>query len=83
MGTAGMTKAAIDRAHSVAAPSHKLWTISCKADYGSQVPLGGLVLRGSASGPKARGLRTKGYECLSPRCGLDPGWSTCPPPPAS
>lgn len=39
MGMAGMTKAAIDRAHSVAAPSHKLWTISCKTDCGSQARL--------------------------------------------
>ena len=66
----------MDRALSVSAPSHKLWTISCKTDWLTGRAVGGLVHRGSANGLKARGLRTKGYGCLSPWCGLDPGWDT-------
>lgn len=76
MGMTGMTEAAMDRALSVSAPSHKLWTISCKTDWLTGRAVGGLVHRGSANGLKARGLRTKGYGCLSPWCGLDPGWDT-------
>ena len=76
MGMTGMTEAAMDRALSVSAPSHKLWTVSCKTDWLTGRAGGGLVDRGSANGLKARGLRTKGYGCLSPWCGLDPGWGT-------